>query len=90
MLLGEGSPLHSAGIVCSWIAANWGHIEDSAPHTLLFLEMDEFLALPDEVQQHGEQRRQASPTAIPRIGVPAGILAKHALGQQIPKKEVDE
>jgi hypothetical protein len=89
MTLCEGTPLGSAAIVCGWLAANYG-LDLDASHTLLFLEMDEFLSLPDEVQAHGQHRHQSSPTAPVRIGVAAGILAKHAVGARIPEAEIDE
>jgi len=90
MTLSSGTPLGSAAIVCSWLAANYGNLNHDASHTLLFLEMSDFLDLPEEVKAHGEQRHQSSPTSPVRIGVAAGILAKHALNQGIPEREIDD
>ena len=50
------------------------------PDVAFRISQDEFLALPESVQEQCVGRHQLSPTSAPKFDVPRRILARYAVG----------
>jgi hypothetical protein len=57
--------------------------DDDVGNTLLWLPQDDFLDLPEHVQERCENRVQRRPVTMPRFALPANVLARYALGHSL-------
>jgi hypothetical protein len=82
----------SASAICEWLSTgfdnNWSSSQQH-PYVMLNISLDHADSLPDEVMVWAT-REQRSPTSPPHYALPAGILAKHYLGYDIPKPDHGE
>lgn len=76
----------SASAICEWLGRGFDRNWSSSfqePYIMLGISLDHADNLPEDVMAWAT-REQVSPTAAPRFALPAGILAKHYLGEPIP------
>lgn len=75
--------IHSLVVLAEHLAADFGNLNHTGPHVMLRVDVDTYLALPEDVQAWCA-RHEPGGIKPPVFTAPAGILAKWALGHEIP------
>jgi hypothetical protein len=81
--------MHATDAILEWLSQgfdkNWqSNLQE--PYVMLSVFYPVAMDMPDDVMAWAE-RHQAGPASEPRFTLPAGILAKYALGEPIPPRE---